>query len=452
MGGVLGDAFGRRRVLVLGVAVATLANILATFAPSPPWFVITRAAEAFGSALALPMTLAVIRLTFQGRTLPVALLVYTFVTIVAVLTSLVALVLVELAGWRATLVLPIAAGALGTVLAWRYVRDSRASGGGGVRRGVAAAAWSLMLLALTVGLIALRQAGTWPNPITLVAVAIAAGGALALVLNSRNWQAPQLARVDWRQRHAFSVMLLAAAALGLGLSGYLLQLYSFLTVVQGFGTILGALALAPGVLVCLPLARVAARLAQQGDSRKLIAGGLTLMGIAMLLTALLRPGMPYWPLVVPMALFGFSFLLAQTAWTNAFLSALPTELVGVSAGVSKAALMIGTLLGTSLLGSLVLQFGQADFVGRLSSLGLSNEQIALATDAVNVALRNDLPLGSTGTAAIAPTSLVDRGLLAVYYGSLTTGISVALVGAALACLGVAAFAWLVLRGAHGAVP
>ena len=145
VGGVLGDAFGRRRVLVLGVAVATLANILATFAPSPPWFVITRAAEAFGSALALPMTLAVIRLTFQGRTLPVALLVYTFVTIVAVLTSLVALVLVELAGWRATLVLPIAAGALGTVLAWRYVRDSRASGGGGVRRGVAAAAWSLML-------------------------------------------------------------------------------------------------------------------------------------------------------------------------------------------------------------------------------------------------------------------------------------------------------------------
>ena len=283
-------------------------------------------------------------------------------------------------------------------------------------------------------------------------MAIAAGGALALVLNSRNWQAPQLARVDWRQRHAFSVMLLAAAALGLGLSGYLLQLYSFLTVVQGFGTILGALALAPVVLVCLPLARVAARLAQQGDSRKLIAGGLTLMGIAMLLTALLRPGMPYWPLVVPMALFGFSFLLAQTAWTNAFLSALPTELVGVSAGVSKAALMIGTLLGTSLLGSLVLQFGQADFVGRLSSLGLSNEQIALATDAVNVALRNDLPLGSTGTAAIAPTSLVDRGLLAVYYGSLTTGISVALVGAALACLGVAAFAWLVLRGAHGAVP
>ena len=105
---------------------------------------------------------------------------------------------------------------------------------------------------------------------------------------------------------------------------------------------------APLLLVCVLLARPAARLSMTAPPRRLIAGGLAAMGLAMSMTALVRPGMPYRPLVVPMALFGFGFLLAQAAWNNAFLSALPAAHVGVSAGVSKAAAQTGTLLRTAL--------------------------------------------------------------------------------------------------------
>ena len=116
--------------------------------------------------------------------------------------------------------------------------------------------------------------------------------------------------------------------------------------------------------------------------RRLIAGGLAAMGLAMSMTALVRPGMPYRPLVVPMALFGFGFLLAQAAWNNAFLSALPAAHVGVSAGVSKAAAQTGILLGTALLGSRLVENGEADFVRQLTSLGLSSAQIEYATAAL----------------------------------------------------------------------
>ena len=451
LGGVLGDALGRRRTLLVGAGVALLANILAALAPSPPLFIVGRATEAAGSALALPMTLAVLRLTFQGRALALALLVYTFVTAVGCLASLLALILVDFVGWRATLVLPIVVGALGMFLAWRSVPESRARGGGHVRRGVAAAAWSLVLLALTIGLLALRQA--WPNPITLVSAAISGVGALALLLSGRGQlQGQHGVHVGLRGRHMLSVMLLAAAVLSAGLSGYLMQLYSFLTVVQNLGAIVGGLALAPIVLIGLPVARPSARATVQMGSRALIAGGLACMGVALLVTAWLRPDMPYWPLLVPMAVFGVGFLLAQTAWNNAFLTALPGDLVGVTAGISKAAAQTGTILGTSLLGTIVLNYGQADFAQRLSALGLSNEQITQATSAVNLALRADLPLGSSGAAIIAPPTLLGQGLLALYYASFTVGLASAFVWAGVTCVAVAALVWLVTRGARQTHP
>jgi MFS family permease len=442
LGGVLGDAFGRRRVLLLGAGGATLANVLALLAPNPPLFVVGRFIEAVGSALALPLTLAVIRLTFPGRALPLALLVYTFVTALGALGSLLALVIDEFVGVRATLVLPIVAGAVGTYLAWRSVPESRASGGDRVRRAVAAAAWSLVLLVLTVGLIALRQ--TWPNPITLVAAVLSGLGAVALAFSGRGQlQAISRAHLTWRQRERLSVMLLAAAVLSLSLTGYLMQLYSFFTVVEGRGTIVGGLALAPIILACVPIARLAARLSVQGEPRRLIAGGLALLGVALLLTSLLQPGIAYLLLVVPMGLFGIGFLVAQTAWNNAFLSTLPADLVGVSAGISKAAAQTGTLLGSAVMGTILLQYGTADFAQRLGDAGLSNVQIAGATALVDVVLRADLPLG------ISPDTrapLLDGSLMGAYYASYTVGLASTLQWAAVACLLTAVLVWFALRG------
>ena len=143
--------------------------------------------------------------------------------------------------------------------------------------------------------------------------------------------------------------------------------------------------------------------------------------------------------------FGFGFLLAQAAWNNAFLSALPADHVGVSAGVSEAAAQTGTLLGTALLGSLLLEYGEADFVRQLTSLGLSSAQIESATAAVNVALRAGLPFGNPADGVGVPASVLDTTLLALYHQSYTVGLAVALLWSGLVCFGIAAAVWLVVR-------
>ena len=77
VGGLLGDYFGRRRVLLSAMLVATVAGVLTAAAPGVPWFVATRSVDVAAGAVAFPLTLAVVRLTFTGRERPLALLVYT---------------------------------------------------------------------------------------------------------------------------------------------------------------------------------------------------------------------------------------------------------------------------------------------------------------------------------------------------------------------------------------
>jgi MFS family permease len=440
-GGLLGDVFGRRRVLVWGALVSAGAGVLTVFAPGVPWFVVTRSVDVAAGAVAFPLTLAVLRLTFSGRERPLALLVYTVATGGALLVALLALVLESLAGWRATLVLPVGAGLAGAFLAWRYVPESHARERV-LRRAATASAWALALLPLTLGFLAARLTGTWTSPVSLTALALGAAGFVALALVWRGRVAAGVTeRLPWRRRHLLTVMLLTGATLTFGLTGYALQLYGFFGVVQGYGPIVAGLALLPLLAAVLLSAPRVARLALRVDARRLIAGGLALMGVAAVLTALVRPGVPYWLLVPPLALFGLAFLAAQTAWTNAFMSALPDAVVGASAGILKATAATGAVVGGALLGTVLLNVGQADFARRLDALGLSPAQAAAAAAALDGVLLADAAIDRS----VPPPPIVEAGLLAVYHEAYAVGVAAALLLAGSLCLVMAAVSWLTLE-------
>jgi MFS transporter, DHA2 family, multidrug resistance protein len=440
VGGLLGDVLGRRRVLLGGALVATVAGPLTAVAPGVPWFVAARAVDVAAGAVAFPLTLAVVRLTFTGRERPLALLVYTAVTGAALLVALLAIVIEDAAGWRATLVLPTAAGAVGTYLTWRHVPESRAAAGV-LRRAATAAAWALVLLPLTLGAAVARLAGTWANPVALTALALSAAG---LAVLARSWRGRVRRRLvgglGQRRRHLLSVMLLAQALLSFGLTGFALQLYGFFSAVQRYGYIVAGLALLPLLAGVLLVARPAPRWALRRDARRLLAGGLALMGGALLASALLRPAMPYWPLALPMVLFGCGYLVAQTAWLTVYMSAMPDAVVGASAGLSKATAATGAALGGALLGTVLLYAGRADFARRLAAEGLTAAQRAAAGRALDAVLLAD----AASDRSLPPPGLAQAGLLAAYDAAYTVGVATALLLAAALCLLAAGLVWLAL--------
>jgi MFS transporter, DHA2 family, multidrug resistance protein len=448
VGGLLGDFFGRRRVLLLGTLVSTLAGAMAALSPSVPWFVATRTLDVAASAVAFPLTLAVVRLTFQGRERALAMLVYITVSAGAMLVALLAIVIEQLAGWRATLVVPTVAGVAGSYLAWRYVPESRARERV-LRQALTAVAWSLMLLPLTLGFMTARLVGGWDNLVGRTALVVGALGLLTLVISWRGrLRAHITEHLTHRRRHLLSVMLLAEATLNFALVGYALQLYGFFSVVQGHGPIVAGLALLPMLAAVLLMARPTAILALQIDARLLIAGGLALMGVALFLTALIRPEMPYWPLILPLALFGFGYLVAQTAWTNTFMTAMPDAVVGASAGIIKATGVAGSTLSGALLGTVLLNFGQSSFERRLEDLGLSGSQVTAATDALNVVLLADAAIDRS----IPPSPILEAGLLSVYHESYAVGVAVAMLVAGVVCLLTAGLVWAVLESRRPGQP
>jgi MFS family permease len=443
LGGVLGDLYGRRRVFLIGAIGFTAGNLISLLAPNLPALVGIRAVMNTMGALVFPLTLGLIRVTFEGRERSNALLIYTLSTSLGTLASISAVPIEALFGWRVALLLPIAAGSAGVLLAWRHLPESRAHGGLRRAEAVIASAWTLVFLLIIFGLALAGARGTWLNPGTIAASGAGLLGMFILSLWPRlTLQWGGRTQSDPPPRHLLSLLLLVSATLSFALSGFTLRLYGFFATVQQLPPLLAGLALAPvliGSAIALPWA---ARIAFRQPPRIVVCSSIVAMALAMGLSALARPATPYLWLVPPMMLFGLGFLLASTVWNNIFLSALPTDLVGVSSGISKAAGLTGGALAGVVLGAVAQLAGLDDFARRIGRLGLSEEQQSRALDALNAALQQ----GITGTED-DPLVIVRLTLLSLYRESYSVGIAAALLMAAGLCLVTATIAWFWLRPA-----
>ncbi|TPW66262.1 MFS transporter, partial [Schumannella sp. 10F1B-5-1] len=65
--GTLADRFGRRRMLLIGVALFALSSVAAALAPSGEFLIASRVIQGLGGAMILPATLSLLNATFVGR-------------------------------------------------------------------------------------------------------------------------------------------------------------------------------------------------------------------------------------------------------------------------------------------------------------------------------------------------------------------------------------------------
>lgn len=444
IGGVLGDLLGRRRILLIGAVGATLFNTLSLFSPDLPTLIFMRAMVGVMGGLAFPLTLALIRLTFEGLERTRALVIYTFVTSVGVLAALLGIPFEYWWGWRTALILPIVVGAAGVYLAWRYIPESRAQGGFGRVEALTAAAWAMVFLAAMFGLVIVRLSGVWLNPVTIAAGGFTAIGLLLMIIWTRFASRRRLlGGAKEVPRHFLSLLLLVSATLSFALVGYGQMLYGFFFTSRQLPGFFAGVALAPIFVGNLFMLRWAARFSTTQPAYVSVSGGIAAMGIAMLLTALARPNTPYLFLVPAMMLFGLGFLIASASWAYFFFAALPADLIGLSSGLNRAAGLVGSGLSGVLLPSVLALSGTVDFKLRMAELQLTSEQQALALQAVDLALRQGI---TADDLVRSPATIIGLGLMSAYREAFGVGVSAALVLAAAVCLSVALVAWIWLRG------
>src|SRR5215813_3711249 len=131
LGGRAGDLLGRRRILIAGLLVFSLASLLGGLATGQAWLIAARAVQGAGAAMAAPTALSLIAVTFpEGRPRTRATAVYSAMAIVGIVAGLIAGgLLVTYASWRWVLFVNVPIGLAVAALAARVLPGTGRRGG-----------------------------------------------------------------------------------------------------------------------------------------------------------------------------------------------------------------------------------------------------------------------------------------------------------------------------------
>jgi len=128
-GGALGDRFGRRNTLILGVALFAAASAACAFAPSLTWLLAGRSVQGIGAALLMPTSLAILGSSFSGEAKGRA--VGTWAAAGAIAGAIGPVVggwLIDGAGWRSIFLVNLPLALASIALAWAFIREAKDEG------------------------------------------------------------------------------------------------------------------------------------------------------------------------------------------------------------------------------------------------------------------------------------------------------------------------------------
>jgi EmrB/QacA subfamily drug resistance transporter len=276
LGGRAGDLLGRRRILVAGLLVFSLASLLGWLATGQAWLIAARVVQGAGAAMAAPTALSLIAVTFpEGRPRNRAVAVYSAMAIVGIVAGLIAGgLLVTYASWRWVLFVNVPIGLVVAALAVRVLPETGRRGGRFDLPGAVTA--TAGVAALVYGL---SNAATTPDGVShwgdaKVVAALAAAAVLLVafgVIEARS-SYPLLPFRVLRSRDRSGAYLISLCV-GTALVGMFFFLTLFVQDVWGYSALRTGVAYLPFVPAVLATTAIAQRGVSRIGARPLLIAG-----------------------------------------------------------------------------------------------------------------------------------------------------------------------------------
>jgi EmrB/QacA subfamily drug resistance transporter len=354
-GAALGDRFGRRRMIVLGLVIFTGASAVAALAPSIEVLIAARAVQGAGGAIVTPLTLTILSAAVPAEKRGLALGAWGGVSGLAVaIGPLVGGAVVEGISWQWIFWLNVPIGLALIPLAALRLRESRGPNDSLDLPGVALA--SVGLLGIVWGLVRGNQVG-WAST-EIVSALVGGSIVLALfVLWELRASAPMLPLRFFRNR-TFTAANVASLLMFFGMFGSIFLLAQFFQTVQGYSPLQAGLRILPWTAMPIFIAPIAGALSDRIGGRPLMAVGLALQatGLAWIATVS-TPTTPYGELVVPFILSGVGMAMYFAPVANVVLSSVRPEEEGQASGANNAIRELGGVFGVAVLASIFAHYG-----------------------------------------------------------------------------------------------
>jgi EmrB/QacA subfamily drug resistance transporter len=423
--GALGDRFGRRGLLMLGLAVFGAAAGIGMVTSDPQLLIALRAMMGIGAAAIMPTTLSVITTSFPVAERPKAIGVWVGVAGGgAVLGLFGSGILLEFFSWSSFFGLNVVlAGAalVGTLLVVPTSVDPQRP-----RLDVVGGLLSLVGVGGTVfGIIEGPERG-WTDALTVTGLLVglvALGGFIRWELRTEHAMLdPRL--FGNRGFSAGSLIIMVQFFTTFGLFFVVMQYLQF---VVGRSPLQAALALLPMPLVLIPLAHRAPQLPHRIGFRRLAPMGLALTAAGLVVVSQVGDELSYGPFALGLMLFAAGMALAGTPATTAITESLPPSKQGIASAVNDTARELGSALGIAILGSVLNQQyrdGMVDAVhglppalaeGAQSSVAFTQSdqvhQLGAAADQLVIAAQQAFVDGIAGALLLAAGVVAVAGLV-----------------------------------------
>ncbi|HKV83916.1 MAG TPA: MFS transporter [Ktedonobacterales bacterium] len=364
--GSLGDRFGRRALLLVGLVIFGVAAGFGLFTKDPGTLILARVAMGIGAAGIMPTTLSVITTSFSVEQRPRAIGIWVGIAGGGAVIGLFgAGLLLQFYSWQSFFALNVALAALAFIGVLAFVPslvDDQRPG-----LDIVGAFFSLITVASMVFAIIEGPDRGWANPVTLGAFLLGALAGVCFVLWELRRKEPMLDPRLFRLR-GFSAGTLTVAVQFLSAFGFFFIFIQYLQYVTGRSPLAAAVALFPLPIVLLPTARQAPLLAQRIGFRRVGPLGLTSMAVGFLILSRITIHTPYWVLAVSLVFFALGMGLAGTPATTAITESLPVSKQGVASAVNDASREVGSALGIAILGSILNQQYRSGVAGAYAGL------------------------------------------------------------------------------------
>jgi EmrB/QacA subfamily drug resistance transporter len=433
--GSLSDRFGRKGMLLAGLAVVGAASLAGGFTTSAAQLIAARAVMGLGAAMTFPATLSLLTNVFtERRERARAIGLWGAVAGVAIaLGPIVGGWLLAHFSWGSVFVAMAPVAALAIVGAAVAVPPSRSQEA--ARPDVPGLVLSSATMALLIFTIIEAPAYGWTAARSLAGFAVSVAALAAFIAVERRAAHPMLDVRIFRDRR-FSAASAAVTVSFFTLLGFIFLITQYFQFVRGYSALSAGVRLLPVALAVAVGSVAGTQLAVRAGTRLVVTAGLVAMAAFYCWdAATTSASLSYGIIALQMVLYGLGMGLSSAPATESIMGAISRSRAGVGSAVNDATRLIGGTLGVAVIGSVYASV----YGSRLTAttpVGVPGQVAALAHQSVGAAYAAAGGVASLGhpvlgqALRLAATNAFLRGLTV---GALVAA-GVAAAGAILAAL------------------
>lgn len=417
--GALGDRFGRKLALNIGLLIFGIGSIAAAYASSPEALIATRAVMGIGGALIMPSTLSIITNVFEGVERGRAIAAWAAVAGLGIVIGPgLGGWLLENFWWGSIFLINVLVVAVALVTGWFLVPESKDPNA--TPLDLLGAAMSIIGLGSLVYAIIEAPSEGWTDPVVVGFFVLSIVMFVVFLWWETRVDHPMLT-LSFFENPRFSAAAAAITLVFFAMFGTVFLLTQYLQFVLEFTPLQAGIRVMP-VATMVIAAPLSARFNERFGTKRVVTTGLVVVAGALSVMALINESSGYGHVALGLAILGIGMGTAMAPATDSVMGSLPLAKAGVGSAMNDTTRQIGGALGVAILGSVlasVFSSNMEPFVTQLPP-----EAAGIASDSIGGALSVASQVGDAAGPLVdaAKAAFVDGMGIAIW---LAVGVAIA---------------------------